>query len=139
MSDQNYTWWKVSTEQKKSVWEHMLFEKDGMVIRYITGYRFGAVYLGTEDSNPPILEQNSGPTADMVDMFATEYEYDLEGMYDGWYAETIFPDDMSEEDQEALQFIIDESVFDLEENGWILTDTECWFEGPLFNGMCKTR
>lgn len=126
------SWWKVSTENKKSAWEHMLFEKDGQVIRYITGYRVGSVFLCTEESNlPPLLEQNSGPSADMVNVYDTEYEYDLDALWDGWYNDIIFPDDMPEEEREALQTVIDEDVFELEQLGWINYETECWFEGPL--------
>lgn len=125
-------WWRVSTNNKKSVEEHMLFIKDDMVIRYITGYRWGSVMINTEESeSPPVILQLDGPTGDGVDMYNTSYEYDLDHLSDGWFTEIIFPDDMSSEEQEELQEVIDEDVFELEQQGWINYETECWFYGDL--------
>ena len=127
------TWWTVSTEDKKSVFEHELWQKDDWVIRRITGFRWGTVLIQTEDDNPPVLDQTDGPGADGVDMYNTEYNYELDTLSDGWFEDIIFPDDMPEEEQERLQEFLDENgSYALEdEEGWSLSDTEVWVWGPL--------
>ena len=125
-------WWKVSTQDKKNVFEHELWQKDDFVIRRITGFRWGTVLIETEDDNPPVLDQTDGPGADAVDMYNTEYNYDLDNLSDGWYGDVIYPDDMPEDEQERLeQLWEDESYSGWEEEGWIQYETECWFHGPL--------
>lgn len=126
------TWWKVSTEEKKNVFEHELWEKDDFVIRRITGFRWGTVFVETEDDNPPALDQVDGPSADAVDMYNTEYEYELESLDDGWYGDVIYPDDMDDEERERLDALWEEESYSgWEEEGWIQYETECWFHGPL--------
>lgn len=125
------TWWRVSTEHKKNVYEHELWQKDDWVIRRITGFRWGTVRLETAGEEP-VLDQTDGPGADAVDMYMTDYEYELDSLDDGWYAETIFPDDMPEEEQERLeQLWEDESYAGWESEGWEQYECECWFHGPL--------
>ncbi len=126
------TWWKVSTTEKKCVFEHELWQKDDWVIRRITGFRWGTILVETEDDNPPVLDQDSGPSADAVDMYCTEYNYELDSLDDGWYGDVIWPDDMPEEERERLEEIWDEDwSAGWENEGWDQYDTECWFHGPL--------
>ncbi len=126
------TWWKVSTTEKKCVFEHELWQKDDWVIRRITGFRWGTILVETDDDNPPVLEQDSGPGADAVDMYNTEYNYELDSLDDGWYGDVIWPDDMPEEERDRLEEIWDEDwSAGWENEGWDQYDTECWFHGPL--------
>lgn len=126
------TWWTVSTEHKKSVFEHELWQKDDWVIRRITGYRWGTYLIETDDDNPPVLDQTDGPSADGVDMNNTEYNYDLDNLSDGWYEDFIWPDEMPEEEQDRLLAIWEEDGYGgWEEEGWDQYDTEVWFHGPL--------
>lgn len=125
------TWWKVTNEHKKSVFEHELWQKDDMVIRRITGFRWGSVLIET-DGEKPVLDQTDGPSADAVDLYNSEYNHELDLLDDGWYGDTIWPDDMSEEEQERLEQIWDEDYYSgWEEEGWVLYDNELWFHGPL--------
>ncbi len=128
------TWWNVSTQEKKNVFEHELYQKDDWVIRRITGFRWGTVLIETEDDNPPVLNQTDGPGADAVDMYNTEYNYELNTLSDGWFEDIIFPDDMPEEERDRLMSLIDEldiyEALEIEE-GWSQYETECWFHGPL--------
>ena len=126
------TWWTVSTEHKKSAFEHELWQKDDMVIRRVTGFRWGTVLVETDDDNPPVLDQTDGPGADGVDMYNTEYNYELDNLSDGWYEDFIWPDDMPEEEQDRLLAIWEEDYYGgWEEEGWEQYDTEVWFHGPL--------
>ena len=126
------TWWTVSTQDKKSVFEHELYQKDDWVIRRVTGFRWGTVLIETEDDNPPELSQTDGPGADGVDMYNTDYNYELDNLSDGWYEDFIWPDDMEEEERDRLLALWeDESYSGWEEEGWVQYETECWFHGPL--------
>lgn len=128
------TWWKVSTTEKKNVFEHELYQKDEWVIRRVTCFRWGSVMIETEDNNPPILSQTDGPGADAVNMYSTEYNYDLDMLSDGCSEDYIWPDDMPDQERDRLMELIDElGVYEAleDEEGYELYDTECWFHGPL--------
>lgn len=126
------TWWRVATTEKKNVEEHELWQKDDWVIRRITGYRWGTFSVETPDDNPPTLEQDSGPGADAVDMYNTDYYSELVSLDDGWYADVIWPDEMPDEERERLEELWEEDSYGgWEEEGWVQYDNECWFCGPL--------
>ena len=126
------TWWTVSTKEKKQVFEHELWQKDDWVIRRISGFRWGTILVETDGDDPPVLDQDSGPGADAVNMYETEYNYELVSLDDGWYGDVIWPDDMPEEERERLEEIWDEDwSAGWEQEGWDHYDTECWFHGPL--------
>ena len=61
--------WKVSTKEKKSVEEHELWQKGDLVIRRISGFRWGTWTVTTTDDNPPEFDQSEGPGADAVNMY----------------------------------------------------------------------
>ena len=125
-------WWTVSTTEKKNVFEHELWEKDDYVIRRVTGFRWGTVLIETEDDNPPVLDQTDGPGADGVDMYNTDYNWELDSLNDGWYEDFIWPDDMDEEERDRLLALWEEDSYGgWEEEGWVQYETECWFHGPL--------
>ena len=130
------TWWTVSTQQKKSVEEHELWQKDDFVIRRITGFRFGTWSVETNDNEPPVLNQDSGPSADAINM--NEYfdenveSIEMEMLDDGWYADVIWPDDMPEDERERLEELWEEDSYSAwEGEGWVNYETECWATGPL--------
>ena len=125
------TWWNVKTVDKKSVEEHELWQKDDMVIRRITGFRWGAWTVETEGDTPPVLDQNDGPGGDAVNMHNIDYEGELESLDDGWYVDIVWPDAMEESERDLLQDMQDEDAYSWEEEGWSQYETEVWFSGEL--------
>jgi hypothetical protein len=126
------TTWTVSTTEKKCVEEHELWQKDDMVIRRISGFRWGTWTVETEDDDTPELDQTDGPGADAVNMYDCGYETELVSLDDGWYGDVIWPDDMPDEERERLEQIWDEDwSAGWETEGWLQYETECWATGPL--------
>ena len=133
-------WWKVSTADKKSVEEHEIWEKDGMKIIRISGFRWGTFNVETNDDNPPEFELSPTPYGtddhDSVDMYnccVTNIEStELDNLDDGWYGNIIWDDALDDDQRERLEELWEEDYYDGWENdGWMLTDTECWFSGKL--------
>jgi hypothetical protein len=120
------TWWKVETTSKKSVEEIMYFTLNDWQITYITGYRWGTILVESDEKPEFHLDQNDG-----VDMYSTGYDYELDSLDDGWFSDIRFSDNIPEEEQERLLEKMEEDMFSIEEEGWINTDTECWFYGDL--------
>jgi len=126
--------WKVSTANKKSVEEHEFWEKDGMAIRRISGFRWGTWYVTTTDDNEPEFDKNAGPfnsdsnCIDMNNSYGNNIDsVELDSLDDGWYGDIIWPDDMPEEERERLEELWEEDYYDgWESEGWIQTETECW-------------
>ncbi len=120
------TWWKVETTSKKSVEEIMYFNLNDWQITYITGYRWGTILVESDEKPEFHLDENDG-----VDMYSTGYDYELDSLDDGWFSDIRFSDNIPEEEQERLLEKMEEDMFSIEEEGWINTDTECWFYGDL--------
>jgi len=132
--------WTVSTQEKKSVEEHEMWEKDGQVIVRVSGFRWGTWTVTTSDDNPPEFEREACPGGsddlDSVDMYNAYgnniEEVELVSLDDGWYGDVRYPDDMDEEEQERLEELWDEDAYSAwEEEGWVQTDTECWAWGEF--------
>jgi len=129
------TWWNVATADKKSVEEHEFWQKDDMVIRRVTGFRWGVWAVETDGDEPPEFERVAMPTGssdeDSIEMNSIEYEGELESLDDGWYNEIIWPDDMEEAERDRLQALVDDDAYAWEADGWSNYETEVWFWGPL--------
>jgi len=130
------TYWTVKTVDKKSVEEHELWQKGDMVIRRITGFRWGSWTVETNDDKPPVLLQTEGPGGDAINM----YDYcdenveniELDSLDDGWYGDVVWPEDISDEERERLEELWDEDGYDAwEGEGWYNYETECWASGEL--------
>lgn len=119
--------YSITNKYKKTVQEHLLWQKDDYVIRVITGFRWGKYVI--EANSPPILNVNDQFEAiNMNDVDGAEMEY----LDDGWFCVIEFPDDMVETERDRLQTIWDaDSIEGFEEEGWINYDTEVWFEEPI--------
>ena len=117
----------VSTLDKKSVEEHLLWQKGDYVIRIITGFRWGSYFVaGDMEPELPIDHQFNGVNMNDVN------ESKLMSMDDGWMLELEFPDDMDDSEKERLELLWDEESFEgFEREGWVNYDTEVWFFGPL--------
>lgn len=117
----------VSTIEKKSVEEHLLWQKGDYVIRVITGFRWGTYYVNSVDE-PELNIDHQLNGVNMNDVDDSEMEY----LDDGWMQQIEFPDDMDETEKERLEILWDEESFEgFEREGWVNYDTEVWFFGPL--------
>jgi hypothetical protein len=116
--------WRVQPKSKKSIVERLFWEKDGNVFIDETGWRWGEFLVETETGEPPVL-------ADGVDIFSCGYETEMVETSDGCWNDRDF-DDCDDETTEWLEeFLEDNSVFDLEEHGWVQTDSEMILNGEL--------
>ena len=109
--------WKIEPTWKKSLIERMHFHKDDKTIIVETGWRWGEFTCETEDDNPPILEEG-------VDLYSSGYDIQMEYCDDGCWTEYEFNGFTEEEQEEMEQWLEENSIFDLEEDGWICSDTE---------------
>lgn len=116
--------WKVQPKTKKSVTERTYWEKDGNVFIDETGWRWGEFLVTTEDDKPPVLE-------DGVDIFACGYDSEMVETMDGCWADQNYDDCDDETTDWLKEFLEDNSVWDLEEHGWVQTDAEMILEGEL--------
>jgi len=135
--------WKVSPYYKKSCEEHEHYTKDGMTIIRKTGYRGATFYVETSDSNPPEFEFDYVPggdgSKDSINMYNCEFNnidnVELESMWDGCWQDIEWPEELSEEERERLEALIEEEgdVYDVLENqeGWYQSETEAWIWGPI--------
>ena len=118
--------WELSTEYKKNAIEVQLWYKDGVAIKRVEGYRWGTFYCES-DEQPDIDLRNEGDGYELAD-----YDWELDSLDDGCWADWEFPDSMSEEDREKIQEAWDEHWYEgMEALGWSNDDTEYWFQGPL--------
>jgi hypothetical protein len=104
--------WKIEPTWKKSIREVMYFDKDGKTITIETGWRWGEFTCETEGDEPPVIKEG-------VDLFSQGYDMEMQECFDGCWVEYEF-DEFTEEEEEAMREWLD----DLEEDGWILNDTE---------------
>lgn len=132
--------WQVTTLNKKSVEEHEYWVKDGATIIRVTGFRWGSWLVTTDDDEEPQFNRVRNPlgnevedSINMNDCYENNVEdCELELLDDGWYADTMYPDDMDEEEQERMSDLWDEDSYEgWESEGWIQTETECWTDSEL--------
>mgnify|MGYP003350505420 CR=1 FL=1 len=132
--------WKVSNSIKKSVEEHEFWEKDGMVIRRITGWRFGSWIVTTKDDIEPQFIRTYVPfgtddedSIDMYDCCENNIEnVELHDTWDSWCDNFIWPDSMEDSERERLETLwYEESYESWESEGWTQTETEMWVWGDL--------
>ena len=110
--------WSVKPEWKKSIIERNYLVKDGNRIMVETGWRWGEFHVYTDDDNPPKLEAG-------VDMFCCGYESEMIETNDGCWDDYDY-DECDDETREWLEEFFEEgnSVFELEEHGWVSSDCE---------------
>ena len=127
--------WTVSTTEKKSCEEREIWTKDGKTIVRTNGFRWGTFIVETTDDNPP--EGITGGNEEGIDMYSHSGDnidsINLDSMDDGWSGDYEFCG-MDEESKQAISDAIDEAddYYEyLDENGWLLDETEAWLFGPL--------
>jgi hypothetical protein len=121
------TIWKITNYHKKNAVEIQFWTKDGVTVKKLEGYRWGN-WSCESDEMPEIDLENP----DGYELFATNYDWEMEDMIDGSWMEWEFPDDMSEEEREEIERTWDESWYEgMEELGWYNDETEHWIYGPI--------
>jgi hypothetical protein len=119
--------WVLTTKTKKNAVEKQFWYKDGRVIIREEGYRWGKFYCES-DERPDVDLANP----DGYELGDSEYDWELDNLDDGCWADWTFPDDMSEEEQEEIQEAWEEDFMaGMEALGWSNDDTEYWFYGEL--------
>ena len=121
------TTWALTTKTKKNAVEKQFWYKDGRVIIREEGYRWGKFYCES-DERPDVDLANP----DGYELGDSEYDWELDNLDDGCWADWTFPDDMTEEEQEEIQEAWEEDFYEgMEALGWSNDDTEYWFYGEL--------
>ena len=119
--------WTLKTQHKKNAVEKQHWYKDGKEIIRQEGYRWGTFYCES-DEQPDIDLVN----ADDYEIGQDEYEWELEELDDGCWADWEWPEDMPEEEQDEIMDAWNENYFEgLEELGWSCDDTDYILLGPL--------
>ena len=91
------TTWVLTTLEKKNVVETEFWTKDGNTIKRSTGFRWGTVYCES-DERPDIDLDNP----DGLEVFATDYDFELDNLDDGCWVEVEYPEDMTQEEQDRM-------------------------------------
>ena len=111
--------WSIKPSWKKSIIERQYWSKPGVpgYIMHEIGWRWGEFTCVTEGDEPP--EITSGE-----DLFSCDYEVEMVELIDGCWEETEYDLLDEQETEKAQQFLEENSVYDLEEEGWIMDDCE---------------
>ena len=120
--------WKISNYHKKNAIELQMWTKDGKTIIREEGFRWGTWYCES-DSKPDVDLDN--PDGYEVG-WSGDYEWELDMMDDGCWAETRAGEGADENDVEEFDQLWEEDSYSsVEEAGWSNDDTEYWLYGPL--------
>ena len=118
--------WKLSTVEKKSCTQIETFKKGKLVAQLEIGWRWcWARYKEKPDIS------NYDPDKDQIELYDLGDIDDME-QDDSCWESWSWPDDIDGDEEERLEEIYDEEGDEgLENEGWILDDTEYWVSGPL--------
>jgi hypothetical protein len=109
--------WKVTPKWKKSIIERQTWVKPGVdgYIQHEIGWRWGEFFIETKDDAPIELE----PGVNIFDYQCDEWSTD-----DGCWEDTDI--DVADDDERELleEFVQDNSIYDLEEEGWVMEECE---------------
>jgi hypothetical protein len=118
--------WILTTQHKKSAVERSFWYKDGEKIVREEGYRWGKFHCESDEKPDVDLKNPNGYE------LGGDYDWELDGLDDGCWAEWEWPEDMSEEEQDKIMDAWNEDWYDgMEALGWSNDDTEYHFHGPL--------
>jgi hypothetical protein len=127
--------WIIRAKNKKSTIERESYVKDDQTIWVETGWRSGSFFIVTNDGNPPAIDLSNPDNDFEVYSFSDTnvHEVGLCDTFDGCWTDVEFPEDMSDEEQERLQDLIDDdgAYETLTSEGWEPDDGEVWLHGPL--------
>ena len=118
--------WKLSTQEKKSCTQIEFFKKGELVAQREIGWR----WCWARYNEKPDLS-NYNPGKDQIELYSLGDVVDME-QDDGCWEEWTWPDEVDEEEAERLEDIYNEDAEEgLENEDWVLDDTEYWVSGPL--------
>jgi len=109
--------WKIEPTYKKSIVERTYWHKDDRTIIIETGWRWGAFTCETEDDSPPEITAGT-------DLFNCDYDVELDYCDDGCWEQHEFEGFEPEDEELMEEFLTENSMFELEEDGWTCGDTE---------------
>lgn len=122
------TTWKISNYHKKNAVELQFWTKDGKTIIREEGFRWGSWYCESDEKPNVDLKNPDGYEVS----WTTDYEWELDMMDDGCWAETRAGDYATDEDVEEFEELWEEDSYEAVEGaGWENVDTEYWIYGPL--------
>lgn len=116
--------WKISNAHKKQATEVEYFTKDGKTITREHGWRWANV---TVADKPDLSDIDEDSYVDAYSEFGDVLDLDTT---DGCWEEWSYPDDMSDEEREAIEAAWEED-WSLEGLGWEQSDFEMRLYGPL--------
>lgn len=112
------TIWKVEPTWKKSLSEIQYWTKDGKTIVYEEGWRWGTFYYETEGDDPPFIEEGD-------DLFCIENAELIDwSTDDGCWSDYTFQGMTEEEEEKLNEYFEENNIYDLEEDGWVNSETE---------------
>lgn len=120
--------WKITPIMKKSITERQEWVKDGETILHEIGWRWGEFTIETEDDDLP----EGFVDSPVIDLFSLPEGMELSDWStdDGCWENTDFDEIESEElREETEEFLEENSVYDLEEHGWVMSDCEMLIDG----------
>jgi hypothetical protein len=118
--------WKLSTQFKKSCTQIEYFKKGELVAQREIGWRW---CWARYNEKPDLGDYD--PEKDQIELYAIGDVVDME-QDDGCWEDWTWPDAIDEEEVERLTDIYEEDGDEgLENEGWILDDSEYWVSGPL--------
>jgi len=119
------TTWVLTTQHKKNAVERSFWYKDGQKIVREEGYRWGKFYCESDEQPDIDLKNPDGYEI-------SGYDWELDSLDDGCWAEWEWPEGMSEEEQDKIMDAWNKDFYDgMEALGWSNDDTEYVFYGPL--------
>ncbi len=119
--------WKITNLEKKNAVERQYWVKGDQTIIREEGFRWG--YWTCQQDTPPDIDLAN---PDGYEVGCSEFEWELQEMVDGSWADITWPDSMTEEEQQEWEEAWNEDGYDgVEALGWSNDETEYWIYGPL--------
>ena len=127
------TYWTVKPLHKKSIEEQEEYTKDGHTITRKTGWRWGEWTVATNDGNPPEFEFDSNGQIDMNSCYGNNIEeVEMVETNDGCWEDYDYSESVTDEEKEEIEAFIEENDFyQLEEEGWMHSETYMYVWGPI--------
>lgn len=123
------TRWILKPKQKKSVEEHVVYSRGDQQLIRIEGYRDAWAVVTSADDRPPEFDFNN---LHGIDISAHESYDSIQFIDNGWYVDFVYPDDMSQQEQNDVVDAWDGNYdHGLELLGWEPVATQYWLFGEL--------